>query len=266
MGRRPHQARPVAAVREHARHAVLPRLHLGAVLEEGIRPPLRRAARQDARAQARRHHRGGRPEPLELRRRHALAHRPLGVACAGGLRAGAARRRADADLLDGRHACGSGAAAGRGRGQGRAPQPQRPLLRHHGGAAARAEARARAHRTDGDRSAAQRLHAGQPVQRAAPQPAGRRARLHLRLPARAAFDPQRGGARLRPQGRQAVRGRDERHGRARRAGREGIRAARRGGRRHPGRRRRHRLPDHRLDADGQSGADLRQSAAVRRAC
>ena len=43
-------------------------------------------------------------------------------------------------------------------------------------------------------------------------------------------------------------------GRARQAGREGIRAARGGRRRHPGRRRRHRLSHHRLDADGKSGA------------
>ena len=47
------------------------------------------------------------------------------------------------------------------------------------------------------------------------QPAGRRARLHQGLPARAALDPQRGGARLRARRRQALRGRHERHGRAR---------------------------------------------------
>ena len=58
----------------------------------------------------------GRPEPLELRRRHAVAHRPLGVARALVLRAGAARRRADADLLHGRHAC-------RGLRGGNAPTP-----------------------------------------------------------------------------------------------------------------------------------------------
>ena len=38
----------------------------------------------------------GRAEPLELRRRHAVAHRPLGVARAVLLRRGAARRRSDA--------------------------------------------------------------------------------------------------------------------------------------------------------------------------
>src|ERR1700737_1049334 len=48
------------------------------------------------------------PAPLELRRRHALAHRPLGMARALLLCGGAARRRADADLLDGRHACRGG--------------------------------------------------------------------------------------------------------------------------------------------------------------
>ncbi len=35
---------------------------------------------KDARAQARRRDRAGRPEPLEFRRRHDLAHRPLGMA------------------------------------------------------------------------------------------------------------------------------------------------------------------------------------------
>ena len=66
--------------------------------------------------------------------------------------------------------------------------------------------------------------------------------------------PQRGGARLRAQGRRAVRARHGGDGRARQARREGIRAARGGRRRHPRRRRRHRLPHHRLDADGQPGA------------
>jgi len=42
------QARPGAAIRQHARDAVLPRRRLRAVLQAGIRPPLRRAARQDA--------------------------------------------------------------------------------------------------------------------------------------------------------------------------------------------------------------------------
>ena len=129
LGRRPQQARPVAAVRQHARHAVLPRLRLGAVLGGRIQAPLRIAARQDARAQARRRRGAGRAEPLELRRRHDLAHRPLGVARAVLLRAGAARRRADHDLFDGRHARRSRAPPRRGRGQGRAPQPQRPVRR-----------------------------------------------------------------------------------------------------------------------------------------
>ena len=48
---------------------------------------------------------------------------------------------------------------------------------------------------------------------------------------------------------------------AREAGREGIRAARRGGRGHPRGRRRHRLSDHRFDADGEPGNDFRQPAS-----
>ena len=47
----------------------------------------------------------------------------------------------------------------------------------------RAEARARPHRPDGDRSAPRRLHAGQPVQRAARKPARRRAGVHQGFPA-----------------------------------------------------------------------------------
>ena len=172
--RGPRQARPVAAVRQHARHAVLPRLRLGAVLGRRIQAPLRFAARQDARAQARRRDRAGRAEPLELRRRHDLADRPLGVARAVLLRAGAARWRADHDLFDGRHPRRSGAPACRGRGEGRAPQPQRPIRAGHGRAAARTEAGEGPHRPDGDRSAPRRLHAGQPVQHAAQGTAGRR--------------------------------------------------------------------------------------------
>ncbi len=136
------------------------------------------AARQDARAQARRRRGAGRAEPLELRRRHDLAHRPLGVARAVLLRAGAAGWRADHDLFDGRHARRSRAPARRGRGQGRAPQPQRPVRAGDGRAPARAEAGEGPHRPDGDRSAPRRLHAGQPVQHAAQGIAGRRARLH----------------------------------------------------------------------------------------
>ena len=178
LGRGPQQARPVAAVRQHARHAVLPRLRLGAVLGGRIQAPLRVAARQDARAQARRRRGAGRPEPLELRRRHDLADRPLGVACALLLRAGAARWRADHDLFDGRHPRGSRAPPRRGRGEGRAPQPQRPVRAGDGRAAARIEAGEGPHRPDGDRSAPRRLHAGQPVQHAAQGAARRRDRLH----------------------------------------------------------------------------------------
>ena len=150
--------------------------------------------------------------------------------------------------------------------QGRAPLPQRPVRAGDGGAAARAEAREGPDRPDGDRPAPRRLPAGQPVQHAAQGVAGRRARVHQELPARPRGDPLQGRARLRAQGRHALRERHGGDGGARQARREGIRAEGRGGRRHHGRRRRHRLPHHRLDADGQSGADLRQPAPVRRAC
>ena len=115
---------------------------------------LRRAARQDAGAQARRGDRRRRSEPLELRRRHVVADRalewhalccyvlvpldgePTMIYSMGGTHAEAVRR-----------AC-------RCRGQGRAPQPQRQICRGDGRAAERAEARARPHRPDGDRSRA----------------------------------------------------------------------------------------------------------------
>ena len=130
-----------------------------------------------------------RPEPLELRRRHAVADRPLGMARAVELRAGAARGRADHDLFHGRHARRSRAPAGRGRGQGRPPQPQRPLCRHHGRAHPRTETRARPHRPDGDRSAARRLPSGQSIQCPARKSPRRGAGIHQRLSARAAVDP-----------------------------------------------------------------------------
>ena len=57
----------------------------------------------------------------------AVAHRPLGMARAVLLRAGAARWRADPGLFDGRHPCGGGAPPGRGGRAGRAAQPQRPI-------------------------------------------------------------------------------------------------------------------------------------------
>ena len=126
----------------------------------------------------------GRPEPLELRRGHDLAHRPLGVARAVLLRAGATGWRADHDLFDGRHARRSRAPARRGRGQGRAPQPQRPVRAGDGGAPEGAEAGDGPHRPDGDRSAPRRLHAGEPVQHAAQGIARRRDRLHEAIPAR----------------------------------------------------------------------------------
>ncbi len=67
-----------------------------------------------------------------------------------------------------------------------------------------------------------RLSAGEPVQCAAREPAGRRAGLHQRLPARTALDPQQRGARLHPQGRRAVPQCDGCDGRARTPRRERI--------------------------------------------
>ena len=184
MGGRSQQARPVAAVRQHARHAVLPRLRVGAVLRSRVQAPLRLAARQDEGAQARRRGGARRPEPLELRRRHDLAHRPLGVARAVLLRAGPADGEADHDLFDGRHARRSGAPPRLRRGQGRAALAQRPVRHGDGGAAARVETGEGPHRPDGDRPAPRRLPAGQPVQHAAQGTAGRRARVHQAIPAR----------------------------------------------------------------------------------
>ena len=81
------------------------------------------------------------------------------------LRAGAARRRADHDLLDGRHPRRSGAPAGRRSRSRTCATAATAVRRGDGRAAARTEARARPHRPDGDRPAPRRLHAGQPVQR-----------------------------------------------------------------------------------------------------
>ena len=223
LGHCPQQARPVAAVRQHARHAVLPRLRLGAVLAGGIQAPLQLAARQDARAQARRRRGAGRPEPLELRRRHDLADRSLGVAFAVLLRAGAVRWRADHDLFDGRHARRSRAPPGRGRGEGRAPQPQRPVRPGDGRAPARIETRTRTHRPDGNRPAPRRLHAGQSVQHAAPGTTRCRDRVHQELPARSCGDSQRRGTGLRAQGRCSLPERHGGDGGPRQARREGIR-------------------------------------------
>ena len=121
VGCRANKARPVAALRQYARHALLPRRGVGAVLQGRIRPPLSRVADENARAETRRGDRSRRPEPLELWRRDAVADRPLGMARAVELRAGAARRRAHHDLFHGRHARRSRAPAGRDRGQGRPP-------------------------------------------------------------------------------------------------------------------------------------------------
>ena len=98
---------------------------------------------------------------------HALAHRPLGVARAVLLRAGAARWRADLIYSMG----GTHAEAVRRQVEVAVKDVRHSRNGHYadsdGGAAARAEARARPHRPDGDRPAPRRLHAGQPVQHAA---------------------------------------------------------------------------------------------------
>ena len=156
VGGGPRPARSERAVLQHVRHAALSRRGVGAVLARGICAALRGAARQDARARSRRRDRAGRPEPLELRRRHDLAHRPLGVARDLVLRGGAARGRADADLLHGRHPCRSGAPPGRAGARRRAPEPRRPLCRGDGRAHQGARHRKAAHRPRRDRSRATR--------------------------------------------------------------------------------------------------------------
>ena len=101
-------------------------------------------------------------------------------------------------------------------------------------------AHARPHRPDGDRPATRTICRSINTTCCAtisPTPSS----CSPRLPARPPRDPQRGGARLRAQGGQALPGRDERDGRAGETGREGIRAARRHWRGHPRRRRRYRL-------------------------
>src|SRR4051794_4715718 len=101
MGRAEASARREPAVQHDARHAILSRRRLRAVLARGVRAPLRGDPRQDARNETRLRDRARRPQPLEFWRRHALAYRTLGVARARLLRAGAARGRADLDLFDG---------------------------------------------------------------------------------------------------------------------------------------------------------------------
>ena len=133
--------------------------------------------------------RAGRAQPLELRRRHAVADRPLGMARARLLRRRAARGRADAGLLDGRHPCRGGAARDVRRAHRRARQPRRPVCRGDGRPHPRARPRARPHRPPGDRSAPQGLPAGQPVRDAQAPPARRRARLHQGHHARAPVGP-----------------------------------------------------------------------------
>ena len=163
-----HQARPVAAVRQHARHAVLPRRGLRAVLQGRNTPAAtRRCATRCASTSS---------TPSSCRAARAtgasaaaccgspaigngtrsrcyvlvpLDGEPTLIYSMGGTHAEAVRRQVEVAVKDVRHSR-----------NGR-------YADSHGRAPARAEARARPHRPDGDRPAPRRLPAGQPVQRAA---------------------------------------------------------------------------------------------------
>ena len=116
-----HSAEELACVRKAGLLCQRAMEAMAARAKPGVTEYELRAAGENARTQATRADRARRPESLELRRRHAVADRPLGVARALKLRRGAARRRTDFDLLDGRHPRRSRAPAGRGRGQRRPP-------------------------------------------------------------------------------------------------------------------------------------------------
>src|SRR5437016_2969381 len=77
LGGRAQAARPERTVLEYVRYPLLPGRGLRPFLERGICAPLCGAARQDARAQARLRDRARWPQPLELWRGHAVAHRAL---------------------------------------------------------------------------------------------------------------------------------------------------------------------------------------------
>jgi hypothetical protein len=113
------------------------------------------------------------------------------------------------------------------------------------------------HRPRRDRPAPQGLSAGQPVQRPARRPARRRAGVHPQLHPRAGRHQERRGARLRAPGGRAVRAGHAGDGGGGEARRDRGRPARRRRRGDAPGRRRHRLPDHRLDPDGQPGDVLR---------
>ena len=171
LGGGAHASSTRRAVRQHARHAVLPRRIYDHFSKQEYAAPLRGAARQDARAQARRRDRA----------RRTRATGASAAACYGSPAIGNGMRSASYVLvpldgeptlifsMGGTHA-EAGAARMRQCADRRAPQPQRQICRDHGRAPQGAEARARPHRPDGDRSASQRLPAGQPVQRAAHNP------------------------------------------------------------------------------------------------
>ena len=214
--------------------------------------------------EARCRHRAGRPEPLELRRRHDLADRPLGMARDLLLCGGAARGRADADLLHGRHACGGGAPPGRAGARRRAPEPRRPLRRGDGRAhqGARTRARPRIGLVEIDPRHKDYMPVNQYNDLRDGLP-GRRDRVHAQLHPRARRHQERGRARLRaPAGVLCQRAMEAMVAAAKPGATESdLRGA--AGRRHPAGRRRHRFPHHRLDPDGEPGDVLRQSAPVR---
>ena len=155
------------------------------------------------------HHRAGRAEPLELRRRHAVAHRPLGMARA---RAATCVVPLDGepthDLLDGRHACRGGA-------------PRRSRSRSRTCATAAAAATPTSWSSASRELKLERGRIG--LMEIDPRhkdylPVNQYNVLRDNLPdAELVFtkgfmhellvDPQRGGARLRAQGRQALPGR-----------------------------------------------------------
>ena len=89
---------------------LLPRRRLRAILQgRNMRAATPPCATRCASTSSTRH-RAWRSQSLELRRRHAVADRPLGMACALPAMCWCRSRRADADLFHGRHACGGGAA------------------------------------------------------------------------------------------------------------------------------------------------------------
>ncbi len=214
-----------------------------------------RAARQDARAQARRRDRAGRPEPLELRRRHAVAHRPLGVARASPptwwCRSTASRRWCSpwaARIAEAaRRECANALTDVRHSRSGKYAEVMVERLKE-----LKLE-RGRIGLIEVDPRHNDYLPVNQynVLRQSLPDAelVFTKGFMHELVVIHSEEE-----LRLRAQGRRAVPARHGGDDRARQARRAGIRAARRGRRRDPGWRRRHRLPHHRHDADGQSGA------------